>query len=218
MRMWTNRTRYIVEALVLGTLAVAILLPWGCSRSPQNTMGPSLGNTFPLPNGVIAHPGTIKSEALWPSDPVYSTSPLLGDSSLLVTAFDQVIGLLGGVITMPLGNNETSYLTVVAGALLSNTRITADVYREQVGLDVRHTEFHFGPDGLLFRLPALLSFKTAEPDGSILNLYWWDPAAQEWVVTAQAVVVLGYATFPVLHFSDYRVVDRISLGGQRGTK
>jgi hypothetical protein len=218
MTLRTNRTRYIVEALVLGALAVAVLMPWGCSRSPQDAMGPGSGNTFPLPNGVIAHPGTIKSESIWPSDPVYSTSPLFTDSSLLVTTFDKVIGLAGGVIAMPLGDSETSYFTVVAGALLANTRITADVYREQVGVDIRHTEFHFGPDGLLFRLPALLSYKTAEVDGSILNLYWWDPTAQDWVVSAQAVVVLGYATFPVLHFSDYRVVDRISLGGQRGTK
>jgi len=32
------------------------------------------------------------------------------------------------------------------------------------------------------------------------------------------VVILGHATFPVLHFSDYRVTERISLGGQQNKK
>jgi len=32
---------------------------------------------------------------------------------------------------------------------------------------------------------------------------------------AKAVVVSGYATFPIEHFSDDRTSERISLGGQR---
>jgi len=36
--------------------------------------------------------------------------------------------------------------------------------------------------------------------------------------SAQAVVAVGYVTFPVFYFSDYRTTRRVSLRGQRGSR
>jgi len=215
--MHSNRVpkRFLIEAALLAVLALTISLPWGCSRE-QHTTGPTWNNTFELPNNVTAYPGTLSDEIAVST--VAPTKIPLDDPDLVITSVEIVVGLLGGVVTMVLSENESAFLTVPAGALLSNENIKADVSREPLGMDRRSTQFTFEPDGLVFRLPALLTIKSVEPEGTTLDLEWWDPSRNQWVQSAQAVVILGHATFPVLHFSDYRVTERISLGGQQNKK
>lgn len=205
--------RILIESVLLAGLSLAVCLPWGCSGQVHTT-GPDSNNTFKLPNGVIAYPGTLTNETASPSTvPIIIPAEEPG-----VTTVETEVGILGGVVIMKLSENESAYLTIPAGALLAETNIIADVSRENVGVSHRKTQFEFGPDGLVFRAPALLSIKSTEPEGALLDLEWWDPVGEAWVQTAEAVVVSGHATFPVSHFSNYRVTERISLGGQQKAK
>lgn len=207
--------RFLIETVVLAALCLAICLPWGCSGEPHTT-GPTWNSTFELPNGVIAYPGSLSDEFAVSS--VAPTKIPLGDSNLVITTVEIVVGILGGVVSMVLSEDESAFLTVPPGALLSNANIKADVAREPLGMDRRSTQFTFGPEGLVFRLPALLTIKSVEPEGTTLDLEWWDPSQELWVKSAEAVVILGHATFPVQHFSTYRVTERVSLGGQQKAK
>lgn len=208
--------RLLIEGALLAALAMAVCLPWGCSTPLQHTTGPAWNSTFKLPNGVIAYPGTPLNEADQSTqDP--ALVPLC-DSTTVTLTFESEVGVTGGVVDMPLSDSEHAHLTVPPGALLANTVIKADVSRNSVGLDQRFTHFEFGPDGLVFRIPAMLTVRADNPEGTVLDLEWWDPARELWVPSAEAVVVVGHATFPMMHFSDYRVVERVSLGGQQKHK
>jgi len=209
------KRRFLIEIVLLAGLSLAVCLPWGCSGQPHTT-GPTWNNTFELPNGVMAYPGTF-TDASAPAAHVPIVIPA-DDSCIYITTVEIEVGALGGVVTMQVSDSESAYLTVPPGALLANEKITADVSQEKVGLDLRKTQFQFGPDGLEFRLPALLSIRSMEAEGALLDLEWWDPVGALWVRTAEAVVVTGHATFPVLHFSTYRVTERVSLGGQQKAK
>ena len=190
--------RFLIEAVLLAGLSLTVCLPWGCSGQ-HNTTAPASNNTFELPNGVIAHPGTFTNESASSSQvPIIY---IADDPVEPILTVEADVGALGGVVTMQV-----------------TAKITADVTREAVGVDQRKTQFEFGPDGLEFRVPALLSIRSTEPEGALLDLEWWDPANELWVRTAEAVVVTGHATFPVSHFSNYRVTERVSLGGQQKTK
>ena len=208
--------RFFIEGVLLAALSVAVCLPWGCSGARNTATGPAWNSTFELPNGITAYPGTLSSESE-PAAVAPTTGPI-AETSHVVLAVDTVIGELGAIVSLPVSDSEVAFFTVPPGALEANTNIKAEVSRALVGMDRQSTQFEFGPDGLVFRIPALLTFKSAEAEGSTLDLEWWDPARALWVQSAEAVVVLGHATFPVLHFSTYRVVERVSLGGQQKSK
>jgi len=111
-------------------------------------------------------------------------------------------------------DGEISYFTVPEQALAKSNTIVVTVLRDQNAVDRRITDFHFEPEGLVFDLPATLSYPTPLKDGEKLLLYWWDKDREAWMESAVTFVVGGYAAFPITHFSDYRIVERISLGGQ----
>jgi hypothetical protein len=218
-----NLLRYLIEATVLAGLTAAVFVPWGCSQTPLGPAAVPTHNTFTLPNGILAYPG--KSLPSTPvQDSTAQTIPIhiepddpTVDPGTEKGAWTDSIGAQGGVIDMAV-EGETSFFFVPVNGVLEKTEIQVRMYRRDDIADRRITEFHFSPDGLRFYNPAMLSYRTALKDGEILDLSWWDPAAQKWMQSAQAVVVAGYVTFPVFHFSDYRTTERVSLGGQRGSR
>lgn len=211
--------RYLTEALILLALAVLVALPWGCSQSPPTYSVPPVENTFTLPNGLIAYPG-VKHDETEVMDaenlglvPV-TFEPLDDKNAEDLGTFGESLDDNGGIIFLDL-EGEVSYFTVPDGALNKSAEIQVRVLRDESALDRRITEFHFGPKGLAFEKPAELSYRTSMKDGETLPLFWYHPEKAAWVLAARAVVVDGYATFPIEHFSDYRTTERISLGGQR---
>ena len=51
--------------------------------------------------------------------------------------------------------------------------ITMEAVRVQTSTN-EITVFEFGPDGLVFDIPAKLTVETQRPDGEIVDLYWWN--------------------------------------------
>lgn len=214
-RLVQARTRYILEASVLLGLSFAVFVPWGCSHSPLSPDQLTL-NTFSLPNGVIAHPGTVIPGGVQAGENPFTIPIRLEDTAAVEEEiFKDSIGSNGGVITMDVSGEE-SFFTVAEEGLEEKTEIRVSIYRLEAAVDKRITEFHFEPAGLQFRYASQLSYQTLLKDGEKLELHYWDPAAGKWLKSAEAVVVDGYATFPIQHFSDYRTTERVSLGGQRG--
>lgn len=214
-----NTLRYVIEAAVLAGLTLAVLVPWGCSRSPLGPDTIPTNNTFTLPNGVVAYPGSSLPLEESPDEPL--AVPIILDTTGTTgeekgTWLDS-IDLEGGVIDMDV-EGEKSYFFVPTSGLEEKTEIRVTMFRRPTTVDKRITEFHFEPGGLQFRAAAMLSYHTLLKDGEILQLSWWDATSGKWVLSAEAVVVGGYATFPVYHFSDYRTTERVSLGGQRAAQ
>ncbi len=214
VRLTRARIRYLVEAVLLLGLALAVFVPGGCSHSP---VGPEQTlNTFLLPNGIIAHPGTVLPGNELAIDAPYTIPIRVEDTTVKEEGiWKDTIDSDGGVIAMEL-EGTSSFFTVAPEGLEEKTEIRVTLFRLESAVDKRITEYHFEPDGLTFRNASLLSLNTILKDGEKLELLYWDPAAGKWLKSAEAVVVNGYATFPILHFSDYRTTERVSLGGQRG--
>lgn len=213
----SNRLRYSIEALLLCGLAVAVFVPGGCSQSPISPADTPTHNTFVLPNGLVAHPGMTVPGSQVAGD--FSTIPIRFQDSTVTEEgiWKDSVGTTGGVITMDV-HGEQSYFSVQANSLDDKTEIRVTVYRDESAVDKRITEFHFEPEGLSFRYTSQLSYKTLLKEGEKLDLHYWDPLSGKWLHSAEAVVVNGYATFPIEHFSDYRTTERVSLGGQRGSQ
>lgn len=212
-----NTPRYLIEAAILAGLTVAVLVPWGCSHAPVSPVAIPTHNTFALPSGVVAHPGTGLPETeesqsgpltipiyLDPLDSVYAKKGTWSD----------FIDVDGGVIDMDV-EGKRSYFFVPTEGVSEKTEIRITMYRRDDAFDRRITELHFEPKGLVFKGAAMLSLSTDLNDGEVLELAWWDPDAAKWLRSAESVVVGGYVTFPIFHFSDYRTTERVSLGGQR---
>jgi hypothetical protein len=167
---------------------------------------------------VIAHPGEKRPETETGTGDDFSTIPIVLDplesEAKLEGVFEEIIDATGGIVNMTV-DEEDSYFSVPTGGLNKSTVIHIEVFRDLNNATDRVTEFNFAPKGLRFDIPATLSYRTQLVDGEKLGLFWWDPVRGKWVESAVAVVVSGYATFPIYHFSDYRTTERISLGGQR---
>jgi hypothetical protein len=128
----------------------------------------------------------------------------------------KLIGWLGGQLLIPIENtSDTSLLVIPKGSLLGLINITASARFDQ---DSRATIYQFGPDGLKFLSPALLLHRAREPNGRVLTLWYFNPKTQQWEKTGTTRVIGGVATFPILHFSKWKVTsnaDALSSGGQQ---
>jgi hypothetical protein len=112
-----------------------------------------------------------------------------------------------GPLILPVTVKAT--LTVPPGAIAQNTTIT-------MTMDQSRVLVYFGPDGLVFKQPALLNVTVSGLTlsnllfGQQANYYWYDPNKQVWVqMPAQSIVSdLLHLTFvaqsaQVPHFSRY---------------
>lgn len=216
--------RYLIEAAILSLLSLLVVAPWGCSSAPLAPIPATAARTLTLPNGLIVLPGTI----LGGNDPAeagtfdLSPRPYTLDSSAAGSKMEEYgpfvedITSTGGVIVMTI-DEDSSFFVVPDEGLDKTTQISVSVMRDLNAADARITEFAFQPEGLRFEKPASLAYRTDEKEGERVILYWWDAPKAIWVASAEAIVVNGYCTFPIEHFSKYRVKERISLGGQRGS-
>lgn len=184
----------------LGVIGIALFfLVFSCSQklptAPITSQGPN-------PTAGAAPAGTMAS------------LPVIGD--LLGKTVGKLIGWLGGVLAIPIENTtKTSLLTVQPGSLLQSVYITAsarfDSYKNA-------TFYDFGPDGLNFLKPASLVHRAQEPNGTVLNLWYFNPNTRQWEKAGSATVIAGTATFSILHFSQWAVSedgDGLGSGGSQ---
>jgi hypothetical protein len=216
--------RYLLEAAFLSLLSTFVFAPWGCVTSPLAPGPASDALTLELPNGVVALPGRLLGEVDKAPPGTFELSPLpyTLDSGIIIDTklleeygpFVKDITSAGGTIIMTI-DEDTSYFVVPDEGLDKTTEIGITLKRDLNAADARVTEFEFQPEGLRFEKPAQLAYRTNTKDGDKLVLYWWEGRTGTWVGSAEAIVVNGYATFPIEHFSKYRTKEKISLGGQR---
>ncbi|HEU4437506.1 MAG TPA: hypothetical protein VFR89_08575 [candidate division Zixibacteria bacterium] len=140
--------------------------------------------------------------------------PVVGD--LLGKTVGKLIGWLGGVLAIPVQNTDrVSLLTIPLGSLLQPTYITASARFDS---RLNATFYDFGPDGLAFLRPALLAHRAPGLNGKVLYLWYFNPATKQWEKAGSSTVILGTATFSILHFSKWAVTedaDGLGSGGQQ---
>jgi len=157
----------------------------------------------------------VVSQAPNPAAGQVSTGPQ-ASVSVVGNTVGKLIGWLGGTLAIPVENTtKTSLLAIPVGSLLQSVYITAsarfDSYENAVFYD-------FGPDGLQFLKPALLVHRALEPDGTVLNLWYFNPTTKQWEKAGSAKVIAGTAAFSILHFSNWAVAeegDGLGSGGQQ---
>jgi hypothetical protein len=136
-------------------------------------------------------------------------SGMSGDSSEPETVSDSELieKDVGGTIEI----ERESYLhlfTVPEGALDSDTEITVESWQEKIS-GKEMIVFDFGPDGLVFKIPAKLDFDMAELNSKAKwgKLYYFDPVKSKWEFQGSSSVVDGIASFDIDHFSKYAIGD-----------
>ncbi len=142
---------------------------------------------------------------------------LIGGNLLggLLGLVKKVIGVLGGILSIPVENTPyKSLLVIPKGALTQNVTISAGGRFDKME---NATFYDFSPDGLNFLKPASLLHRAREANGSVLNLWYFNPQTKCWEKAGSATVISGTATFSVLHFSKWAVSpewDGLGSGGQ----
>ncbi len=184
----------------LGVVGVALFfLVFSCS---QKTPTAPITSQAPNPAAGVASAGPQTSLTL--------------DGDLLGNTVGKLIGWLGGVLAIPVQNtNKVSLLTISTGSLLQPVYVTASASFDSYE---NATFYDFGPDGLNFLKPVLLTHRAREPDGKILILWYLNPSTKQWEKAGSATVLAGTATFSILHFSKYGVApegDGLGSGGQQ---
>lgn len=136
--------------------------------------------------------------------------PLVSDSAyarvlegLLHDLTSLLVGPGGGTLEVQLGDNSGT-LRIPPGALRRLVRITMGALQHETPWN-NATIFEFGPDGLVFILPAMLTLETDRPDGTLLRIYWWNPDKRVWVFQQAATVRDGRVSFMIRHFSKYGI-------------
>ncbi|MCI0329486.1 MAG: hypothetical protein L0196_00825 [candidate division Zixibacteria bacterium] len=184
----------------LGVIGIALFfLVFSCSQKLPTT---PITSQAPNPTAGAVPAGTMASLSV--------------GGNLLGNTVGKLIGWLGGVLAIPVENTtKTSLLTVQPGSLLQSVYVTAsarfDSYKKA-------TFYDFGPDGLQFLKPALLSHRAQEPNGTALYLWYFNPTSKQWEKAGSATVIAGTATFSILHFSKWAVSedgDGLGSGGQQ---
>ena len=184
----------------VGVIGIALFfLFFSCS---QKTPTAPVGSQAPNPQAGVVSTGPQNSLSL--------------GGGFLGNTVGKLIGWLGGSLFIPIQNtNRVSILTIPAGSLLSPVYITASARFDSYE---NATFYDFGPDGLSFLKPALLTHRAREPDGTKLILWYYNPTTKKWESAGSATVIAGTATFSVLHFSKWAVCeegDGLGSGGQQ---
>lgn len=171
-----------------------------------------------LPTAPVA-PTQVSSPTVAPTSAGSTPSlNLIGGNLLggLLGVVGKLIGWLGGVLSIPIENTTyKSILSIPTGALLKPVYITAGGRFDRAE---NATFYDFGPDGQQFLKPVSLAHRAQEPNGKVLNLWYFNPNTRQWEKAGSATVVAGTATFSILHFSKWAVSpewDGLGSGGQQ---
>ena len=128
------------------------------------------------------------------------------DIPLSETAAEIISVESGGQILFPKFGSNTG-LFIPPYSLTGKTRISGKAeLLKIISKDV--IRFDFGPDGLLFRSPAILRVDGKHFKGSdSVWLFWLNPCTGAWQLRARAPIKNGVASFEINHFSKYAITD-----------
>lgn len=180
----------LATTLLVSVLAVALLLP-GCGENPLGPQAPGIGD--PLAKGKV------NLDAEWVGEETFKT-----------------FEASGGYLVIERSSGQ-SYFYVPPGALEEPVTITAKAKEKakQKSKKKGHSggsdpsqitvEYEFGPDGLVFGKDSWLQHRTDAPDGTVLTMWWFNPATGEWEEAATARCWGHWAFFPIHHFSKYGI-------------
>ena len=93
-------------------------------------------------------------------------------------------------------------------AVDENVEISVKSYQDYVWGD-KVIVFEFGPDGLVFDIPAKLTFEMRELSyrANYGKLLYYNPNQKSWVLVSVKQVVDGEVVFNIDHFSKYAISD-----------
>jgi hypothetical protein len=191
-------------------ILLALTLVLGCAKN--SPLGPDYQDPQPLERPA---PGNAASS---PPEQVDGQS---SETDLTMTQVDyegprvyRLLGILGGTISIPC-KNYLSYYYVPSLALELNLTISVQALQGRNSKGELITEYDFWPDGLIFEKTTYLDHRTTAKDGTLAQLWWFDPDNAKWVLIQQGKVRNGKCTFSIDHFSKYRVYEgSVSASGQ----
>lgn len=190
----------IISWLLLATL-LGLSVWLGCSRMAPTA--PAAAAAAATEAGLIKDLSLIK---------------IINDLDIVITEetsplVSKTIGFLGGTLSIPLGD-DTSSFNVSPGALGLNVLIQALAVQGKASDGRTVTTYDFLPDGLRFLKPAKLVHYAENPDAKLL-LYWFNPLTLNWEIQQTVQTQGRKAEFAIRHFSKYAVVDgSTSASGQ----
>lgn len=188
MKRSSKSKRYVSIMGLLLAFCLSVFMFTGCSR---NSAAPE-----------VQDPIDKKIEYLYETgeaDKHYASPSLF---ELLEVEVSQVVGILGGTLSVDLDESSASF-TVPAGALLRPTNIALEVTELSTPLGSIYV-YDCGPDGTKFKAPAKLTQQV--PDGQeYAFLYYFNTSTGVWELQETVKVKNGFATFKINHFSKYGI-------------
>lgn len=195
------KNRILAFALGLVVMVVAMGLFSGCGDQPLAPTGASddpvvVNNTGKGTDGTAINGGSV--------DPAGVIRDVVRGLLIAVErSTSKIVGVLGGTLGVTLPSGEARF-TIPPNALVRLVRIDMDV--TQLKSQGRFfTCFDFGPDGLVFNQPSLLTLSLPYPEGTSVSLYWLNPATGQWEVQEVKTVRAGKVQFLIHHFSKYGI-------------
>lgn len=191
-------------------ILLTFLLILGCTKN--SPLGPDYQNLQPLDKPAPGSAASSLPEKI-------EGQPSETDLTMAQVDYEgprvfRLLGILGGTLTIPLRDYQ-SYFEVPALALELNISISVQAKQGRNSKGDLITEYDFWPDGLIFEKTTYLDHRTPAKDGTLAQLWWFDPNKSEWILIQQGKVRNGQCTFPIEHFSKYRVYEgSVSASGQ----
>ncbi len=204
--MTVHRKLAIWSAVVI-LLTLALIS--GCAQ--HNPLGPDYSNPQaqqrPTPGSAASSPEQAEGQSS-------ETDLNMTQVEYVGPRIYRLLGILGGTISIPC-KDYLSYFYVPSLALELNLTISVQAIQGRNSQGDLITEYDFWPDGLIFEKTTYLDHRTLAKDGTLAQLWWFDPDKAEWTLIQQGKIRDGKFTFPIEHFSKYRVYEgSVSASGQ----
>jgi hypothetical protein len=198
-------------ATILAGVAALVLLTTGCSKAPTTAPEISQGGIEALQYAESYASDSAPSLCGRNRDAGSSDQGSRGRGLDINWAFDTVnVTAVGGIVDLQFPG-ATSSLSIPGGAVCANAdqscevSITADAVECSTPWGSVFI-IDFGPDGLKFAKPCVLTVKGGLLPGQIVALFWLNPGTNLWQLQQRARVNAdGEVHFYVTHFSKYGI-------------
>jgi len=158
---------------------------------------------------IVVIVGCSGKTPLNPADNPNSLNRLATPTTLVATDLVEAEKLISADLDDSISiikNYKVHKYVVPEGALDVSTVIDVKAFSDKVN-DKKAIIFEFGPEGLIFNVATKLNIDISELDAGALtvNLYYFDPKANDWVFQGTVPVNNGRAEFNIYHFSKYAI-------------
>lgn len=196
---------YIGGAFVAALLACTFFLA-GCGHDLTNPVAPEINGGADNNHGLRALQSVLDNygDPFAKDTASLKTGALAKSFKLKLDGDSATIGANGGTLELQMRGFK-SKLSIPKKALSTDVTITVEGFLVSTP-DWDVLLYDFGPDGLVFNLPAALEVDAGQlKDGTILHLYWLNPASDVWELQEEVVVKGHKIKFDIHHFSKYGI-------------